>query len=229
MSRDVLVVIPARWGSSRFPGKPLQPICGVPMVEVVWANCADAVGRENVIVATDDRRIYDWVEGYGGLAMMTPENCATGTDRVAEVAKAHPARLVVNVQGDEPTITPESIHSFIYESSYPWSCCYTRSSTMEVQMVVSERNTLQYADRRDLGTGLKQVGMYSFGSGLYRYFGAGKPRRTLEEKLDIEIMRLVDAGRDVRMCEVKQSTVPVDHPADLDKVEEWYDSHRFSS
>jgi 3-deoxy-manno-octulosonate cytidylyltransferase (CMP-KDO synthetase) len=108
-SKNVVVVIPARYASTRFPGKPLVEILGKPMIQYVYeqASCCKFIQR--VIVATDDKRIYKRVEDFGGEAMMTAKHHVSGSDRVAEVAKKIDADIIVNVQGDEPLLQPAMI------------------------------------------------------------------------------------------------------------------------
>lgn len=103
------VIIPARYESSRFPGKPLALLRGKPMIHWVYDRARQALGVEEVIVATDDPRIFRAVEDLGGRAQMTSPHHRTGTDRVAEVARGLAAELIVNMQGDEPLIRPEMI------------------------------------------------------------------------------------------------------------------------
>ena len=105
----VLAVIPARWASTRFPGKPIADIFGKPMVQWVFEQVQKSNLVNDVVVATDDKRIYDVVSNFGGNAVMTLPSHQSGTDRVAEVAKKINCDIVVNVQGDEPLIPPENI------------------------------------------------------------------------------------------------------------------------
>ena len=105
----VLAVIPARWASTRFPGKPTANILGKPMVQWVFEQVKKSNLVNDVVVATDDKRIYDVVIGFGGKVVMTSPNHQSGTDRVAEVAKNIECDIVVNIQGDEPLIPPENI------------------------------------------------------------------------------------------------------------------------
>ena len=107
-------VIPARWASSRFPGKPLAEICGKPMIQWVVERSQRAGVLSRVIVATDDVRIRDAVHAFGGEAVMTPSDLASGTDRVAHVAEKLDAEIVVNIQGDEPLIQPEAIEQLVF-------------------------------------------------------------------------------------------------------------------
>ena len=108
-SQKTVIVIPARYGSVRLPGKPLLPIGGEPMVVRVWRKCLQVPDVERVLVATDDERIRDAVAGAGGEAVMTSASHSSGTDRVAEVVKGMECGVVVNVQGDEPFIEPRAI------------------------------------------------------------------------------------------------------------------------
>jgi len=107
---QILGVIPARWGSTRFPGKPLHPIAGKSLVEHVWDRCRACRNLSRVTIATDDDRIADAVRDFGGHATMTRDDHPSGTDRVAEVAESFPeATHILNIQGDEPLIDPELI------------------------------------------------------------------------------------------------------------------------
>jgi 3-deoxy-manno-octulosonate cytidylyltransferase (CMP-KDO synthetase) len=105
----VVAIIPARYGSTRLPGKPLARIGGKPMIQHVYESAARAKGLDRVLVATDDRRVKETVRGFGGEVMMTSKNHASGTDRLAEVARKIKADWFVNVQGDLPFIQPETI------------------------------------------------------------------------------------------------------------------------
>ena len=109
----IIAVIPARWASTRFPGKPLALFCGRPMIEYVYRRASRSALVDSVCVATDDERIADAVRGFGGNVKMTRDDHASGTDRVAEVASGEDADVVVNIQGDEPLIHPDDIDAGI--------------------------------------------------------------------------------------------------------------------
>ena len=109
----VLVVIPARWDSSRFPGKPLAKIGGIPMIQRVILRAGKAKCVSEVIVATDDSRIFDFINNAGARAIMTSGDHPSGTDRIAEVALDRDCDIVVNVQGDEPLIPPQNIDQVV--------------------------------------------------------------------------------------------------------------------
>ncbi|MEN9535235.1 MAG: 3-deoxy-manno-octulosonate cytidylyltransferase, partial [Verrucomicrobiota bacterium] len=106
----VLGILPARWGSTRFPGKPLHLIVGKPLIQHVWERCSQCERLDAVLVATDDERIFDAVHAFGGKAVMTSPDHPTGTDRIAEAVKSVPqASHIINIQGDEPLIDPSLI------------------------------------------------------------------------------------------------------------------------
>lgn len=109
----VIGIIPARYGSSRLPGKPLKLIMGKPMIQHVYEQALKTKSLDTVIVATDDQRIMDAVKSFGGTAFMTREDHPSGSDRIAEVAQAYECDIVVNIQGDEPMIQPEIIDEFV--------------------------------------------------------------------------------------------------------------------
>ncbi len=113
MKVKTLGVIPARFGAQRFPGKPLAKIAGKSLVQRVYEQAAKAKRLDKVVVATEDTRILEAVEAFGGDAMLTSPECATGTDRVAEVARQYDCDLVLNIQGDEPLMRPEMIDQLV--------------------------------------------------------------------------------------------------------------------
>ena len=110
---EILIVIPARYKSTRFPGKPLAKINGKSMLLHVWEKCVEAINEENVIVATDDKRIREHCEKQNVQVIMTSKKCLTGTDRIYEVANKKYAKTYINVQGDEPLIKSKDIRIII--------------------------------------------------------------------------------------------------------------------
>lgn len=119
-SNHILGVLPSRWGSTRFPGKPLHPIAGKPLIQHVWERCKACSGLDEILVATDDERILAAVEAFGGRAVMTSPDHPTGTDRIAEAVRAVPqATHLVNIQGDEPLIDPALIDELAAAISAP--------------------------------------------------------------------------------------------------------------
>ena len=120
MKIHILGVLPARWGSTRFPGKPLHLIAGKPLIQHVWERCGECTALHDLVVATDDSRIFDAVHAFGGRAIMTSPDHPTGTDRIAETLRSFPkATHVVNIQGDEPLIDPALIDELANAISAP--------------------------------------------------------------------------------------------------------------
>tara|TARA_B100000579_G_C22805104_1_gene842061 strand:+ start:599 stop:1327 length:729 start_codon:yes stop_codon:yes gene_type:complete len=236
MTRDFLLVIPARYESSRFPGKPLAQIKGMSMIYRVWEKCISAVPRENVFIATDDSRIELHCKENDMNFVMTSENCLTGTDRVAEVAKKIPADFYINVQGDEPLIDPQDIKKII--DSYRKNPDATYCAMTEIKdeeeyrspnipkVVTDLKKNLLYMSRSAIPSNkkftfksaMKQVCIYAFPKKHLEEFGPGIKKTPIEEIEDIELLRLLERNLKVRMVEIKNSTVAVDTPEDLERV-----------
>lgn len=234
-----VAIIPARYASSRFPGKPLAPLLGRPMIAWVAQAAARAVGQEQVFVATDDERIRTEVQRHGFRAIMTPSDLLTGTDRVACAAEGIPADIYVNVQGDEPLLDPESIRKVIgRKEALPGSVvnAMARISPQEdaanvnlPKVAFSEASRMVYISRlpvpgskkgpADGVARYKQVCIYAFERAQLEKFRALGRKSALEQIEDIEILRFIDLGIPVQMCEVAAGSLAVDVPADIVKVE----------
>ena len=233
----VKVIIPARYKSTRFPGKSLIDINGKPMIIRVVEIACKAVGKENVFVATDDERISDVIEDYGYNYIMTTD-CPSGTDRVAQASRLLEADIIVNVQGDEPLLDPNDIQKVIdckLENMDSVVNCMSRFDSTEatnrnIPKVVSNfNNNLIYMSRSAIpGTKeghskktYKQVCIYAFTKDeldrFYQY-GLENGKSPLEWTEDIEILRFVELGIKVKMVETFGTTQAVDIPQDVNKV-----------
>lgn len=241
MTGEILCVVPARYQSSRFPGKPLVPLLGTPMVIWVARACEAAVGRENVIIATDDERIFKVVRDYGFTPQMTSDAAMTGTDRVAEVSARFKPKTILNVQGDEPLVSPKDIRLVArthMENSHDVANGYTTmGSTSNPQLlsipkvVLDERDYLLYASRSLIpGSKLstespvateykKQVCIYAFAPSQLESFSSRKMKTPLESLEDIEILRFLEIGQRVKMVKTGEASLAVDSPADVAAVE----------
>lgn len=235
MSYEGAVVIPARFQSSRLPGKPLVDINGKPMIRHVYERCVDAVGVGRVFVATDDVRIKEVVQSFKGEVIMTSPACRTGTDRLAEANEVLGLDFLVNVQGDEPMIAPSSVATVFAHMSQDVSQvlnCYCDISDDEINLpsvpkvVISESERLLYMSRGGCpfdksGVPMpryKQVCVYGLGDNHLKAF-ARKPTKTTNELLeDIEILRFLDLDYGVQMIRVAPGGVAVDTPEDLLRV-----------
>jgi len=238
---NTVAVIPARYGSTRLPGKPLISIGGKTMIERVWERTRQAKLVSKVIVATDDERIASAVRSFGGEVALTRADHRSGTERVAEVAAAHAeAEILVNVQGDMPLIDPAAIDAAIEalredESVNMATLAVPISNAAEimdpnvVKTVVDFDGNALYFSRapipwvRDRGgpvhaKHLKHLGLYVFRREALLEF-ATFPQGDLERIEQLEQLRWLENGNRIRVAEIEQESVEVDTPEDVKRVE----------
>lgn len=234
-----VVLIPARFKSTRYPGKPLVPLLGKPMVLWVAELSAMAVGAENVYVATEDQRIADVVIAAGFNAVMTTDTCLTGTDRLAEAALQVKADIYINVQGDEPLVNPNDIRRAIDAkranmaaiiNGYSWVSEKENPASVNIPKVITtEKNKLIYMSRQAL-PGFKdpncaptrykkQVCIYAFTPEELAMFKAFGRKSELEFSEDIEILRFLELDKTIEMYETQPGSLAVDTPEDVAPVE----------
>ncbi len=230
------VVIPARYQSSRFPGKPLVDILGKPMVQHVWERCVDAVGAELVYVATDSKEIQLAVEAFGGQVVMTSSECLTGTDRLAEANVTLKRDFLINVQGDEPLINPDDIvrvikryqdcpEQIVNAMAAIHSEEEFRSNSVP-KVVASKTGRLMYMSRAAIPTtkelnfegSFKQVCIYAFSARHLEFFSNGGEKAPIENLEDIEILRFLENDIPVQMVEVNSASIAVDFAEDVERV-----------
>jgi 3-deoxy-manno-octulosonate cytidylyltransferase (CMP-KDO synthetase) len=239
-SSDIVIVIPARYGSTRLPGKPLVPIAGTSMIQRVYERAKLSKMATHVIVATDDDRIIKAVQAFGGEARMTRSEHRTGTERVAEIAAHSDGQIFVNVQGDEPLLNPEvvdtAINAMIQE---PSAQIATVATPIKVPGDIMDPNifktVLDFDDNalyfsrapipwvRDTAgkvqaRHLKHLGLYVFQrDALLEY--PTLPQGTLEKIEQLEQLRWLENGWKIRVAEVEHDSVSVDVPEDVARVE----------
>lgn len=234
-----VVVIPARYGSSRYPGKPLVNILGKPMILWVAELSARAIGVDNVYVATEDPRIAEVVAKGGFQAIMTRDDALTGMDRMALAAEQIAADIYINVQGDEPLVDPDDILK-IFEAKlkfpdfvingYSWlSDSEDRNSVNIPKVITNESDELIYMSRlaipgfKDVKCApkryRKQVCIYATSHNELLNFHAFGRKSDLERSEDIEILRFLEIGKKVKMIETKPGSLAVDVPEDVERVE----------
>ena len=235
--KDFAIVIPARYKSSRFPGKPLVNILGKTMIQHVWERCCLAADKTLVYIATDDKRIRDVAIQFGAQVVMTSDECLTGTDRLAEVNEQIKCDLIINVQGDEPLVHPEDIllikNAFTKDRQIinGMSVINTKEEffSINIPKVVTRINgDLLYMSRSPVPinksssftNSYKQVCIYAFGKEHLKFFRDNKDKTPLESEEDIEILRFLENGFPIKMIEVFNQTYAVDIPDDLKKIEE---------
>ena len=233
-----VVVIPARFKSSRFPGKPLAKIYGKEMILWVCEIAEKSVGSENVYVATENEEIAHLVKNNGYQVVMTSDECLTGTDRVAEASKEIDADIFINIQGDEPLVSPDDVNKVIEaKKDNPKHIINCMSklhidedpSDVKIPKVVTDNNNnLLYASRGCVPMNkdgsvhsdtYKQVCIYGFSKEqLNKFYDNSKT--PLESKEDIEIVRFLEKGMNVKLLELDYVCYAVDYPEDIKKIEE---------
>ncbi len=240
---NVMAVIPARYGSTRFPGKPLTPLAGKPMVQHVYERVKQAARVSRVVVATDDERVLRAVADFGGEAVATRSDHRSGTERMAEVA-AGPAgaaaEVFVNVQGDEPLIHPAAIdaavEAVVSDSSVSAATlCVPIASPADlmnpdvVKVVLDFQGDALYFTRapvpwvRDENPQVrvqhwKHLGLYVYRRDLLLEFPT-LPPGTLEKIEQLEQLRLLENGYKIRVVETEHDSIGVDTPEDAARVE----------
>jgi len=236
VSGAVLAVIPARWAATRFPGKPLATLWGRPMLQHVWERARAVRGVDELVVATDDERIAAAARGFGAAVEMTSPDCASGTDRVAEVARRHPgAELVLNLQGDEPELESAAVTRMVevmradpalrmatVAHHEPDAALLAREDVVKV--VVDADGFALYFSRADVaaasrgGPALRHAGVYGFRRGLLFEF-ASWPPGGLERAERLEQLRALERGVRIKVLLGERPFAGVDTPAQLEALE----------
>ena len=231
------IIIPARYGSSRYRGKPLVKILGKEMVIRV-ADICSKIKKAKVFVATDSKKIASVVKKYGYKYIFTSSSCLTGTDRVAEASKKIRSKIIINVQGDEPTINPRDIKKVIEtKKKFPNHviCGYDKVHNFEnpssinlPKVVVNSKGELIYISRA-LVPGkkktsqkiqyYKQVCIYAFNKKQLKKFYSMKRKSETESFEDIEILRFFDLNEKIKMVKLNSNSVAVDQITDVKKAE----------
>ncbi len=228
-----IVVIPARYKSTRLKGKPLIDLNGVPMIIRTYRQCLKAVSSDLVYVATDNERIKKVCEKEGAKVVMTSNDCLTGTDRVAEVSQKIDVETYINVQGDEPLFNPDDLKLLIGEmEKYPneiitgYCEIDDESEHKDInipKVVIRPDGRLLYASRAPIPAnksnkfkkGWRQVCAYSFPKETLKKFSSIKKKTTLEEIEDIEYLRFLELGMEVRTLKMSKMSLAVDTQEDV--------------
>lgn len=241
----VIGIIPARYGSTRFPGKPLIPILGKTLLQRTYENALKATILHELIVATDDKRIFDHVHEFGGQAILTSSHCATGTDRLAEVLALRTdyleAAAIVNIQGDEPCLDPSAINQavdiLLKDPDAHMSTVVADLKTQAemqcssiVKCVTDQKGNALYFSRSLIPghkSGMPQALPYLRHIGLYVY----RPRflmtyqqlppTPLQMAEDLEQLKVLEHGYRIKVAVTNCTSIGVDHPEDIYKVEQW--------
>jgi len=231
----IVGIIPARYSATRLPGKPLADICGKPLIQYVYEQARKSKLLEDVIVATDDERILEAVEKFGGKAVMTSPYHPSGTDRCAEVARKIDCDFVINIQGDEPLIPPEVIDEVakaLMESDEetPMTSAATianeeeRENSNVVKVVTDQKGIALYFSRspipfyrNQVAPTLRHIGIYGYRKDFLLKF-VSLPQTPLEKTESLEQLRALENGFRIKIVLVDYSPVGVDTPEDLERV-----------
>lgn len=236
-----LAVIPARYSSTRLPGKPLVEIAGVPLVLRVLNNVRSCPSVDRVIVATDDERIAEVVARGGGEALMTPSELPSGGDRVAYAAKRIEADYVLNVQVDDPLVGADMIDSLVAaldaDRSVMLALLVKRIENPEevaapnvVKAVFDGGGRAMYFSRSPIpyprnegGVWYKHIGPYGWRRDFLLEFAAME-QTPLERTESLEMLRVIERGRSIKCVEVQRDTIEIDTPEDLARIEKYFSS-----
>lgn len=230
-----VIAIPARYGSTRLPGKPLADIAGKPLIQWVYERARGSVLASEVIIATDDERIREICLGFGAEVVMTSPDCRSGTDRAYEAVKGRDGDIIVNVQGDEPQIRPDMIDALIgameqEKLDMGTLCAYISdrhdyTSPHVVKVVLDRNNFALYFSRAPLPflqktlpiPLYKHIGIYAFSRPFLETF-VSLPKGRLEEAESLEQLRALEAGCRIKTLLVDYEGIGIDTEADLERA-----------
>ena len=234
-----IVIIPARYDSTRFPGKPLYPLRGTPVIQHVYENSKRSRLADDVIVATDSETIFEKVLSFGGKAAMTDRNHRSGTDRIAEVARSTDCDIIVNVQGDEPLIRSEMIDDVISLLEDKRASIGTLIKKIDDLQEITDPNVVKivfdnqgfalYFSRAQIPFRAphselsapdyyKHIGIYSYRRDILLTL-AGMGQTGLERVEKLEQLRALENGMKIKIRETFFETYGVDTPEDIERVE----------
>lgn len=239
MTIETLAVIPARYASTRLPGKPLLPIAGVPLILRVLRGVRRCAAVDRVVVATDDERIASLVRSDGGEAMMTPSDLPSGGDRVAWVAERILSRFVINVQGDDPLIGPDMIEPLIQAlRKDPQTQLALLAKKIErpeevdspniVKMVFDQsgrglyfsRSPIPYPGNAAKALWYKHIGPYGWRRDFLMQFSQWE-QTPLEKAESLEMLRVLERGYSLRCVPIDRDTIEIDTPDDVRHIESY--------
>jgi len=238
--RRLVTVIPARWASTRFPGKPLCLLAGKPMLQRVWERCCRCMPMDSVYIATDDERIFQAAKSFGAQVVHTARTHLTGTDRVAEVAARLPeATHIINVQGDEPVLDLYLLHRLVralHDSNHlkmitaatPFPKFADPNDPHMVKVVINSQGYALYFSRSaipfaqhegDRPHRLLHIGIYGFEKAFLLKFVSWKTS-PLEQWEKLEQLRALENGVQIQVLLTQHASIGVDIPSDVKKAEE---------
>lgn len=246
MAVKILGIIPARFASTRLPGKLLLPILGKSLLQRTYENAIQAAILDKILIATDDPRLFDHVHQFGGHPIMTSPHCPSGTDRIAEVLQKHPeflkAKAIVNIQGDEPCVDPKAIaqavNLLINDPDASAATIITPLRDEEealnpsiVKCVKDQQNNALFFSRNLIPSNKKHafnpnftyyrhIGLYVYRpSFLLKYQSLQPTPMQIEE--DLEQLKILEHGYRIKVAVTESTSIGVDTPEDLKKIEQY--------
>ena len=240
---DAVGIIPARYGSTRFEGKLLADFCGKPVIQHTWENAKKSNSIDDLIIATDDKRIYNTAKGFGANVVYTSVAHKSGSDRLTEVAASIDARIIVNIQADEPLLHPSMIDdvtgAILKDNALVMATlCHRIKNAAEIHdpsvvKVVFDRNgfALYFSrspipyermgsdDKLQIIDYYKHIGIYAYAKDFLFTFKS-LPQSRLEKTEKLEQLRVMENGYRIKVIETKFDTIGIDTPEDLEKAVE---------
>ncbi len=233
----VIGIIPARYASSRFPGKPIARINGKPMIQWVYERASCSKRLDGVVVATDDERIEAAVTRFNGEVLMTAKSCETGMDRCAEVASSIDCEVVVDIQGDEPLLDPDLLDRLVDSlNSSTWASivtpirkcmtdreyqdpdCVKVAVNPDGRILYFSRSPIPYSQGKCPDTAFVHIGIYAFRRGSLLQLGKA-PSSSLEKTESLEQLRALESGLVIKGMLCEGTFIGVDRPEDVERVE----------
>ena len=231
---EITGVIPARYGSTRFPGKPLVNIAGKPMIQHVYEACIESALFDELFIATDDKRIQEIVIGFGAQCIMTSSLCQSGTERIAEAIKLGNIQsdIIVNIQGDEPGIKKsqlENVISLFNSKEVGIASLYKKFGTEEdpndpnkvkvifnaqKEAIYFSRSLIPYNRSKQDVDYFKHIGIYAFRNSILKEIAKLKPTK-LEEYESLEQLRWIENNYSIHLAETNIENISIDTPDDL--------------
>lgn len=226
-------IIPVRYKSSRYPGKPLARILGKPMIQMIYENIKEAKLLDRVLIATDDEKIFEAAVSFGAEVLMTSDRHESGTDRIAEVAEKINTPIIINIQGDEPLVNGEMVDelvSILQDETIPMATYFFRNEDLDllkdrnsVKMVCDKEGYALYFSRSPIPFNasdyfFQHIGMYGYQKQFLIRLVKLNPSR-LEKVENLEQLRALEYGYKIKSMESSFRTIGVDTPEDLVRVE----------
>lgn len=252
MKPQTIAIIPARFASTRFPAKLMAPIFGKSVLQRTYESAKKCALINHILIATDDMQIFEHAKSFGADVVITSPDCPTGTDRLIEALHTYPEKtqgdIIVNIQGDEPCLAKETLDALIsdmrnFPDALMATCCVPISDPEEilnpsvVKVVVNQKGHALYFSRSPIPGSmphakqkpsyLKHIGIYAYRRDFLLQYNT-LAASALQETEDLEQLKIIDHGYNIRVVQVKETSPHVDIPQDIERVKKWLCSQNIS-